>query len=328
MSLVPPVIILDGGCGLELKRRKALHIGPQPVAYDLTLLSTAALRDTPDAIVALHQDYIRAGCTAITTTSYACTRHYLDKVGQGDRVEELAARSVALAREAVEAEDAAGQVLVVASVPPLGESYQSCGLPHAQAEQQYETLLQGLAGCDAYLCETFATLAEGSLAVRMCKRVHGPTCRVWLSFTPRRAAAHEDGGQHGVRVVADGSAVANAVEAAVSAGAEALLFNCATPELVGVAIDEARAQAAGRLRLGGYGNFWQEADPRGWSIDQSETGAGKGDQKTCGFVVRTDLTHSKYAGFAREWLSQGATIVGGCCGVGPGTMAEVCLLCR
>ena len=37
-----PILILDGGMGLELKQRKAEGL---PVAYDLKLFSTAALRD-------------------------------------------------------------------------------------------------------------------------------------------------------------------------------------------------------------------------------------------------------------------------------------------
>ena len=71
--------MLDGGSGLEFKRRKAAGL---EVAYDLTLFSTAALRETPDAVVALHRDFIRSGCTVITTASYAVTRFYLDKIGE------------------------------------------------------------------------------------------------------------------------------------------------------------------------------------------------------------------------------------------------------
>ena len=159
------------------------------MAYNLTLFSTAALIETPEAIVRLHRDYIRAGCTAVTTASFAVTRFYLDKIGQGARVEELAAHSVALARRAVAEESAVGRVLVVGSVPPLGESYQASGIAPAAMEAQYTELLRGLKGCDAYLCETFGTLDEGKLAASLCKRAHGASSRVWLSFTPRRATA-------------------------------------------------------------------------------------------------------------------------------------------
>ena len=67
----PTTLVLDGGCGLELKKRKAAG---ERCSYDLTLFSTAALRHTPAAVDEMHQDYIRAGCTVITTASYAATR--------------------------------------------------------------------------------------------------------------------------------------------------------------------------------------------------------------------------------------------------------------
>ena len=108
-----PILILDGAMGLELKQRKAEGL---PVAYDLKLFSTAALRETPDAIREIHRDYIRAGVNVITTASYAITRHYLDKIGEGARVEELAALSVRLAKEARAAENLDSSRVLVAVV--------------------------------------------------------------------------------------------------------------------------------------------------------------------------------------------------------------------
>lgn len=217
------ILILDGGMGLELKLRKAQGL---PVAYDLTLFSTAALRETPDAIIQIHRDYIRAGCNVITTASYAVTNFYLDKVGERPRVEELAARSVRLAREARTAERADATVLIAASIPPLGESYHAAPLAPEELRAQYAVLVRGLRGCDVYLCETMGTLAEGLIAVDMCKADHA-NARVWLSFTPRRADPSELGEGGGVRISADGATIYSCVEAAAARRVEAILFNCA-----------------------------------------------------------------------------------------------------
>ena len=312
-----PLFILDGGCGLELKRRKALG---QAVAYDLTLFSTASLRETPEAILELHRDYIRAGCTVLTTATFAVTRFYLDKVGEGHRVEELARRAVSLARSARAQENAEDRVLIAASVPPLGESYQATRLSEADARMQYGELLSGLAGCDVFLCETMATLAEARLAAELCRTLY-PNARVWLSFTPRRTEAGD-----GVCIAADGATVADAVEAAAAAGCELVSFNCATPELITVALTEAKAVASGLgLRIGGYANFWEEHDLRGWSIDMNESGSGTCDQKQGGMTVRNDLSHDVYAEWAAAWRCRcGADLIGGCCGIGPKTMTAVC----
>ena len=67
----------------------------------------------------------------------------------------------------------------------------------------------------------------------------------------------------------------------------------------------------------------EEHDPRGWSIDKNESGAGAGDQQAGGFVTRTDLTPQEYACKACDWVRCGASIVGGCCGIGPETMRVV-----
>lgn len=309
------------------------------VAYSLQLFSTAALRETPLAVKELHVDYIRAGCQVITTASYAVTRFYLDKVGEGARVPELAALSVRLAREAVLAEGAEQRVLVAASVPPLGESYQEITLPEAEIRTQYKELLGGLAGADILLCETMASLAEARLAAESCREA-APGVPIWVSFTPRRRKSEKEGGEDSV-CLADGASVPEALKVAITAGAEAVLFNCATPEIIEMAIKEAVAakQALGHasLPIGGYAHVWEEMDMDGWSIEMNESEPGRADQQLGAMVVRKDLSTQDYLHRAARWLRSGASIVGGCCGVGPeviqkvglhsaiGTLTEACL---
>lgn len=305
---------------MELKRRKALG---QDVAYNLTLFSTAALRDTPDAVKQLHRDYIQAGCTVITTASYATTRFYLDKVGEGHRVQELAARALRLAREAVEEEAAGGRVLVAASVPPLGESYHVAGLPDCELQSQYAELLEGLQGADVFLCETMASIREAAEAAAACRAVGGASARIWISFNPRRLHPGSD-----AACIVDGTPIADAVAAAATLGAKGVLFNCATPEIIQSAIKEAACMSSelelgDGFRIGAYGNFWEEMDLSTWTIEKNESVPGSGDQQAGGMVVRRDLTDELYADHTAGWLRNGASIVGGCCGIGPETMAVV-----
>jgi len=314
------VLLLDGSYGLELKRRKAEGMD---VAYNLTLFSTAALRDTPEAVKQLHQDYIKAGAQVITTASYAVTKFYLDKIGEGHRVAELCARSMQLARDAIAAEQAGGRVMIAACVPPLGESYQTTPLTEVEMRAQYAEVLQGLRGADIYLCETFASVSEARLAAAMCREGASNNTRIWVSFTPRRDI--QRGGCH----LADGSTIEEAVAAVGSMdGLEAVLFNCATPELIQLAISESvnaseKLNLVSRLRIGGYANFWEEVDLEGWSIDKQESETGKSDQKSGGMIVRKDLTDEEYARKAITWIQTGASIVGGCCGIGPSTIARI-----
>mmetsp|Transcript_148162 Transcript_148162/g.369395 ORF Transcript_148162/g.369395 Transcript_148162/m.369395 type:complete len:369 (+) Transcript_148162:59-1165(+) len=306
-------LLLDGGCGLELKRRKTRG---ENVAYDLQLFSTAALRETPEAIRQLHRDYVRAGCDVITTSSYAVTRFYLDRCGDGDRVEELARLSVELAQQAVADEGATGRVAIAASVPPLGESYHVASevLEPAAMRAQYTELLRGLKGADIFLCETMASKKDANMACECVRAVHGTSARLWVSYNPQRKGPHAVG-------LRDCS-IKEAVQAASAAGAEAVLFNCVTPELIKLAIDEA-LQHAGSLRVGGYGNFWEEQDLSGWTMALNESCSGCGDQKSGGMVVRQDLSAEQYAALAQSWLQAGASIAGGCCGIGPPEIATL-----
>ena len=309
-------------------RRKAAG---QPVEYNTSLFSTAALRQTPKAIVALHRDFIKSGCSVITTASYAVTRFYLDKVGEGHRVMELAALSVELAKQARADEGAGSSVLIAGSVPPLGESYTAAPLSAPELREQYAELVRGLQGCEIFLCETLATLAEARIAVEACQQQNGNAARVWLSFHPRRPGATDAAADGVVCLTGDGSSVHAAVELAIELGVEALLFNCAPPELVQLAITEAvaaTAAAGGRpMRIGGYANFFTEAPRVGFKIENQESAPGVGDH-TEGAMVPRDITHDAYACGACEWVDCGASIVGGCCGIGPDAMAAVCRCVR
>ena len=358
LGVSPPLLLLDGAMGLELKSRKAQ--GCKNVAYDLTLFSTAALRETPDAVYDLHLDYCRAGADVITTASYAITRWYLGKIGKAHEVPDLARLSIRLAKQAVSdfmsTSSSSPAPLVAASVPPLGESYHEAALSVTEMTEQYDELLGALRGADVYLCETMSTIDEATLAASRCRRLY-PESPLWMSFHPRRATTTSQQDDEasscrptdsvdptstsppsqGVCIARDGKSIREAVEAAISAGADAVLFNCATPEIIGACIREASAAAAAAdaaaahasqghhpIRVGGYGNFWEEADtgPGSWSIERNESDAGARDQKSGGFVLR-DITPRQYSDMAREWISTGASIVGGCCGFGPEVIAAV-----
>jgi len=66
---------------------------------------------------------------------------------------------------------------------------------------------------------------------------------------------------------------------------------------------------------GGYANAFRPV-PEDWTLD----GEGEGD----GLIpLRDDLDPETYAAFAADWLAAGASIVGGCCGIGPAHIARL-----
>lgn len=62
---------------------------------------------------------------------------------------------------------------------------------------------------------------------------------------------------------------------------------------------------AGTVQLGGYANRF---------VSHSNTGGAANEGLS---DLRSDLDPATYAGVAARWVDLGASIIGGCCGIGP-----------
>ena len=89
-----------------------------------------------------------------------------------------------------------------------------------------------------------------------------------------------------------------------------VLVNCSVPEAMGAAMDVVRGFG---VPFGAYANGFTHIS-RAFKADQATVDA---------LFTRHDLTPAKYADFALGWVAQGATIVGGCCEVGPAHIAAL-----
>lgn len=98
------------------------------------------------------------------------------------------------------------------------------------------------------------------------------------------------------------SAVPDDVAAVLAEGVDARLLNCSRPEAVSAAWP---AFSTPPGVTGAYANGFT-------SVENLEPGG-----TVAGLEARRDLGPDAYAGFALRWVEQGATIVGGCCEVGP-----------
>ena len=110
-----------------------------------------------------------------------------------------------------------------------------------------------------------------------------------------------------------GESPGEAVAALEGLPVEAFLFNCCLPEAISAALPALRAATSGPI--GAYANALT-----GFKSDY-EMGGQPGEGRET--PARGDLGPEAYAGFAREWRTMGAEIVGGCCGIGPDHIAEL-----
>ena len=107
-----------------------------------------------------------------------------------------------------------------------------------------------------------------------------------------------------------GEPLAEGAKAAKEEGAAAVMVNCSWPEAVSQAMP---VLAETGLPFGGFANGFTK-------IDALEIG-GTVD----GLKARTDLGPDQYADHAMAWVQAGASIVGGCCEVGPAHIEKLAM---
>ena len=280
------ITILDGGIGGEIQRR-------MPAAAT-GVWSAMALLEQPEMVVDIHRDYIAAGADLITTNTYSTIPSYLGKVGLESRCRELTALAGRLARQAAdEGSNGARRVQVAGSLPPLEESYRADLVPPAaQALPIYEDMVRTLADdVDVFLCETMSSAAEARHAATPAVASGKPVYIAWtLDETPGA----------GLR---SGESVATAFAALEGLAIDAYLFNCTHPEAIEAGLSELAALTD--KPIGCYPNRLGRI-PEGWTLDNDIDTGG-----------RRDLPREHYVASMLRCIERGASIVGGCCGIGP-----------
>jgi len=275
--------ILDGSMGAELIRR---GITPRT-----GLWSARALLDSPEAVVQVHKEYIDAGAQIITTNSYSTIPSYLAKAGMEESYQELTVAAAKLARQAVEA--AGGNALVAGCLPPLDESYRHDLVPADEPSREiYQELVRVLSPhVDVYLCETMSCAREGANAASAA-RVVDPHKPLWVAWT-----LHETPGA-GLR---SGESLEQAFAAVQAYRPDALLFNCTSPSAITAAIETLSALTD--KPIGAYPNSYHV--PEGWTLDNEKSMGGR------------DMEVTEFVSYSQDWQAKGASIIGGCCGIGP-----------
>ena len=255
------------------------------------LWSARALLDEPEGVVQVHADYIEAGASVITTNSYSTIPSYLAKAGMAESYQELTVVAAKLARRA--ADSATIPVRVAGCLPPLDESYRHDLVPEDEPSQAvYRELVTVLTPyADLYLCETMSCVREAVNASSAARAVD-PHKPLWVAWT-----LHETPGE-GLR---SGESLAEALAAVQPFEPDAYLFNCTSPAAISAAV-ETLAKLTNKP-IGAYPNSYHV--PEGWTLDNEKS------------VEARDMTTEDFVAFSRDWRNKGASILGGCCGIGP-----------
>jgi S-methylmethionine-dependent homocysteine/selenocysteine methylase len=275
------ITLLDGGMGQELVHRA----GDRPTP----LWSTQVMVDHPGMVAGVHRDFAAAGATVATANTYAIHHDRLDGTALEGKFGEL--HSLALI-------EARGFSRVAGSIGPLRGSYRADLMPtHNEAVAKFAEVARTLGPhVDLIICETVVSLAHTRAILEAAQYAGKP---VWIAFS----VSDEDG-----TVLRSGEALADAM--ALVGGAEAVMVNCSTPEVIIAALD---VLVTFDKPYGAYANGF-ESITDGFLEENSTVDKLK---------MRRDFTPDLYADHAMRWVSHGATIIGGCCEVGPAHIAEI-----
>lgn len=277
------ITLLDGGMGQELLARS----GDEPTP----LWATRVMLDHPGLVRDIHAAYFAAGATVATTNTYAIHHDRLRNFGLDPMFHALHLRALA---EAHEAKAAHGAGLIAGSMGPLIASYRpEVTMPVDQAAPLYAEIA-GILGphVDVILCETMASILMCQGAIEGAKTANRP---VWLSVTVD---------DHDGSCLRSGEVITDLHGLLKNSPVTAVLANCSLPEAMTKAM--ASLSTLG-LPFGAYANGFTHIS--GNFLENAST--------VKELTHRHDLTPQKYADFAMSWVDMGATIIGGCCEVGP-----------
>lgn len=261
------------------------------------LWATRVMIDHPGMVRDIHLDYFNAGASIATTNTYAIHHDRLERVDLDGMFHALHLRALA---EAHEARGAVGRGRIAGSLGPLVASYRpEVTQPVTIAAPKYAEIARILGPhVDMILCETMASVEMAHGAALGAQAAGKP---VWLSVS---VDDHDGSRLRSGELVTDLASVIQALPIA------AVLANCSVPEAMGDAL--AGLKTLG-LPFGAYANGFTHI-----------SGNFLKDAPTVKELThRHDLTPEKYTDFAMAWVGMGATIVGGCCEVGPAHIAHL-----
>lgn len=281
------VVLLDGATGTELERRGAAMSDDAWCAM-ATLTHGDLLRD-------IHEDYIRLGSDVIIANTFATSRAMLAPAGYGDRVGEMVARSVEIAKDARDRASGGRDVAIAGSISQMmpmtigtGSRDKDRILALDAASASFRELAACLAeaGVDFIMMETLYEPDLATLAVAAAVETGLP---VWVGFSARR----KTGGQI-TGFISDDIKFGEIVRNTLPAGGTVAGVMHTNVSIMPDALDALRAHWSGPLMA--YPDTGYFEMPNWQFVD----------------VIEPDA----FATHCLELVAGGVQVIGGCCGIG------------
>lgn len=271
------IFIMDGAIGTEISARG--------VKTTLPLWSAASLLTNPDLVKQIHKDYINAGARIIITNTFRTTKRTFKKVGMEDKAREAIILACKLAKDARK-ECRKDDVLIAGSMAPLEDCFRPDLVPlEKELKKEHLEYAKNLkeGSVDFLLGETMISIRE---IKSVCEAAEKVGLELAISF-----CCDKNGNLLSAERLSD------AVRLVERYNPLFLSLNCMSLDLISKVLRKLRKITSLPVAVYAQGDG-EPSDDEGWKFKRNS---------------RPDI----YSKYAKEWIENGANLVGGCCGTTP-----------
>ena len=277
-------LILDSALGTELENR-----GEYLPSFKTSIWSAYPLIHNPDAIKQIHIDNIEAGADVITTSNYQATPELLKREPSAPPYDDLAKRALELCQEAI---DKTGTNTKIAGCfPPIHVTFRPDLSSKEKTLRKFYSTLGSIYqnNVDVIICETMSSIYEGIVAATTAKEYSN---KVWLSWTTRGNKLNR---------LPSTELLELAINEGIKLDIDCQLVNCVHADTATLAIDKLLKEKS----FGIYANssVYKKNKLEGFVSDSDEWH----------YHNHQPIDHIQYKDFVQEWISKGASVIGGCC---------------
>ena len=285
------ITLIDGAMGTEIRAR-----GCEVPSHHSSIWSAKALMDNPDVVKEIHKDYILAGADIIVTNNYAVTHNLLKRENLEHKLSDLTSLSIDIAKSAKE--ESGRDIRIAASLPPLDTSYRPDLVGDIKSmKEKYKEIVKIVKNqVDLIIIETMSSSLEATGALAACEDLDK---EVWLGYTLQ-----------GVRMntLPSGEYLMDAIDKIKHFNIAAYLINCSSANITTEGIKLLSNEID--LPFGGYAN----------PVNVTNIKHNEGEDDNVEYLqelYQQDIDANQYCDVVAEWINDGATIVGSCCGTSP-----------
>ena len=290
--------ILDGGMGQEL-----LHKGLKPKG---TLWSAHALIDESchQLVIDTHLDFINAGAEVIVTSTFTARRNRLIQNDSEKYFEKINIKAVELAKKARDVSKK--DILIAGGLPNQKQTYTAdLGKDLNSIEKNFYDQAKMLKnGIDFYYLDVMSSGLECKIALKAIESFNLPVL----------VGVHlRDNGQ-----LPSGEKIENIVKNYKNKNWLGIIMACVSPKAYGtVANDLKKIDIPYGFKLNAFKKI-----PVGYTVASKDAWGNAGNPNTV-LGVNTELNETRFYEYAKKFMENGATILGGCCEIRPSHMKEI-----